>query len=101
MGKYQVVSGGFQRYSASIWFVSKLIRENNVWAVQDRTGSVRANGNGERVNYYPYGQEMQQTTEQRTKFGTYFRDGNGVDYADQRYYSNVTGRFFSPDPSTG
>ena len=98
LGKYQVVSGGFQRYSASIWFDSKLIRENNVWVVQDRTGSVRANGNGERFNYYPYGQEMQPTTDQRTKFGTYFRDGNGVDYADQRYYANAMGRFLTPDP---
>jgi RHS repeat-associated protein len=35
------------------------------------------------------------------KFATYERDStaSAQDYAQQRYYSNVTGRFFSPDPA--
>jgi RHS repeat-associated protein len=37
-------------------------------------------------------------SDQRTKFATYFRDLPGLDYARQRYYSNVTGRFLTPDP---
>jgi RHS repeat-associated protein len=56
----------------------------------------------ETISYYPYGQERPQgngltTADGRDKFGTYFRDGIGQDYADQRYY-NQAGRFFSPDP---
>jgi RHS repeat-associated protein len=34
----------------------------------------------------------------REKFGTYFRDTVGQDYADQRYYGSGTGSFFTPDP---
>ena len=64
----------------------------------DRLGSVRANGDGQRSNYYPYGQEMQATPDGRTKFATYYRDTPGLDYADQRYYANAGGRFLTPDP---
>ena len=34
----------------------------------------------------------------RDKFGTYFRDAVGQDYADQRYYNAGMGRFFNVDP---
>jgi len=68
-------------------------------AVTDRFGSVRANSNGERMNYFPYGEERTSTTDGREKFGTYFRDLLGQDYADQRYYSSLSGRFWTPDPS--
>jgi RHS repeat-associated protein len=34
----------------------------------------------------------------RDKFATYFRDGVGQDYADQRYYGSGTGRFMTVDP---
>jgi RHS repeat-associated protein len=64
----------------------------------DRLGSVRANGNGERMVYTAYGTERTSTADGREKFGTYFRDGTGLDYADQRYYGD-TGRFLSPDPA--
>ena len=67
--------------------------------VTDRLGSVRANGQGERFSYYPYGEERTTTVDGREKFGTYFRDlGTGLDYAEQRYYGNGAGRFWSPDP---
>ena len=70
----------------NVWFGGKLIREtdpSNVnhqrWVMTDRLGSVRANGDGQRSNYYPYGQEMQATPDGRTKFATYYRDTPGLD----------------------
>jgi RHS repeat-associated protein len=47
--------------------------------------------------YYPYGEERTSTSDGREKFGTYFRDMVGQDYADQRYYSSINGRFWTPD----
>jgi RHS repeat-associated protein len=38
------------------------------------------------------------SAEGRTKFGTYQRDGNGLDYAVNRYYMPGSGRFTTPDP---
>jgi RHS repeat-associated protein len=48
----------------------------------------------------PYGEEITAvpTANDRTKFATYFRDDQGYDYADQRYYSQGSGRFLTPDP---
>jgi RHS repeat-associated protein len=88
--------------TTNIYFGGKLITTNGINVATDRLGSVRANTSGERISYYPYGQERPQsngqtTADGRDKFATYFRDGVGQDYADQRYY-NQAGRFFSPDP---
>jgi RHS repeat-associated protein len=47
--------------------------------------------------YTAYGTERTSTADGREKFGTYFRDGTGLDYADQRYYGD-SGRFLSVDP---
>jgi len=67
----------------------------------DRLGSVRANGSGQKFNYYPYGGEVgSETTEGRSKFGTYQRDSAGVDYAEQRYYTAGSGRFLTMDASS-
>jgi len=33
----------------------------------------------------------------REKFGTYYRDSTGQDYADQRYHASGTGSFFTAD----
>ena len=33
------------------------------------------------------------------KFATYLRDGPGLDYAMNRYYSSALGRFYTPDPA--
>ncbi len=52
------------------------------------------------MSYFPYGEERTATTDGREKFGTYFRDPaptGGLDYADQRYYSPIAGRFIAPD----
>jgi len=49
---------------------------------------VRANTQSEKFSYYPYGEERTVTPDGREKFGTYFRDSVGQDYADQRYYNS-------------
>jgi RHS repeat-associated protein len=51
------------------------------------------------MRYFPYGEEQAPTGEGREKFGTYLRDGNGMDYADQRYYVPGAGRFLTADPA--
>jgi RHS repeat-associated protein len=83
----------------NVYFGGKLIVAGGVNVVTDRLGSVRANGLGESFAYYPYGEERSSTVDGREKFGTYFRDGVGQDYADQRYYAVGSGRFWSVDPS--
>jgi RHS repeat-associated protein len=50
------------------------------------------------TSYFPYGEERTSTPDGTEKFGTYYRDGPGQDYAQQRYYNNGTGRFWSVDP---
>ena len=60
----------------------------------DRLGSVRV------TSYYPYGEQQTTTAEDDVRFATYVRDGaTGLDYAMNRYYSSIIGRFMSPDPS--
>jgi RHS repeat-associated protein len=84
------------------YFGGKLIQVNNTAVATDRVGSVRYNSNGERFSYYPYGRERTSTSDQREKFGTYFRDwtlGMTQDYADQRYYDAWSGTFWSADPT--
>jgi RHS repeat-associated protein len=91
----------YQVESRNLYFGGKLMRSAGVTVVTDRLGSVRANSNGERMSYFPYGEERTSTTDGREKFGTYFRDpsaNGGLDYADQRYYSNANGRFLTADP---
>ena len=82
----------------NVYFGRKLLVSNGVNVVTDRLGSVRANTQGERFAYYPYGEERTSTVDGRDKFATYFRDGVGQDYADQRYYNSSMGRFWTPDP---
>ena len=65
--------------------------------VQNRLGSVAGSyPNG--TYYYPYGEDTG-TPLLGDNFGTYYRDGTtGLDYARNRYYSPILGRFLSPDP---
>jgi RHS repeat-associated protein len=54
------------------------------------------------MNYFPYGEEQSPTSNNKEKFGTYFRDQTtGFDYADQRYCRAQLGRFLTPDPYDG
>jgi YD repeat-containing protein len=57
------------------YFGGKLIQSNGVGVATDRLGSVRANGNGDRMVYKAYGTERTSTADGREKFGTYVRDG--------------------------
>jgi RHS repeat-associated protein len=86
--------------TTNVYFGSKMIQAAGVTVVTDRLGSVRANSNGERFTYLPYGTEQTPTADGRVKFGTYFRDSTSPaqDYADQRYYNPWYGRFNTPDP---
>jgi RHS repeat-associated protein len=104
LGTYTLSSTGtgFSTSSLNLYFGSKLIRSAGVTVATDRLGSVRANINGERMSYWPYGQERTGTADGREKFATYLRDpGTGTDYADQRYYNFGYGRFQTSDPSKG
>jgi RHS repeat-associated protein len=83
----------------NVYFKSKLLVSNGAYVVTDRLGSVRANTQGESFAYYPYGEERTNTVNMRDKFGTYFRDAVGQDYAEQRYYNAGIGRFWSVDPT--
>jgi RHS repeat-associated protein len=102
---YNDSNGGDGSYWSSVqetysYFGRRLIKIND-WVAVDRLGSVRSTGSGpERISYYPWGEERTTTADGRIKFGTYVRDSgpNGQDYADQRYYNNLQGRFWSPDP---
>jgi RHS repeat-associated protein len=52
------------------------------------------------VLYGPYGEQKTTTAEDDVRFATYMRDSvTGLDYAMNRYYSSIIGRFLSPDPS--
>ena len=81
------------------YFAGKMLSEKGVFIATDRLGSVRGDSNGVSMSYYPWGEERGQgTTDNRTKFAGYYRDMPGQDYANARYYSQLTGSFWSPDP---
>jgi RHS repeat-associated protein len=75
-----------------------MLVSGGVSVATDRLGTVRANNQGEQMAYYPYGEERTSTGDGRDKYGTYFRDEVGQDYAEQRYYGAGTGRFWTVDP---
>src|SRR5581483_1228270 len=74
----------------------KVIQSNGLLVATDRLGSVRANESGETFRYKAYGDELTSTAQSREKYGTYYRDTAGLDYADQRYYG-TTGAFLKPE----
>jgi RHS repeat-associated protein len=87
------------------WWGSAIIREADWTIVQDAIGSVRFRKNvntnvTELTDYYPFGSEKPSTTmNDRQKFGTYLRDAEtGLDYANQRYFTSISGRFLTADP---
>jgi RHS repeat-associated protein len=61
--------------------------ETALAVVGDRLGSTG--------KYFPYGYLRSGF---KTQYATYSRDNTGLDYAVQRYYSSVIGRFTTPDP---
>jgi RHS repeat-associated protein len=92
----------FTLTGANIYFGGKLIQAEGTPVVLDRLGSAVWDGAKGAHRYYPYGEERTSTTNDSTKFGTYFRDKTtGLDYAVNRYFINTMGRFTSPDPFGG
>jgi RHS repeat-associated protein len=86
---------GLTPVSTSIWFAGRMIMDSSNAVAQDRLGTNRANG----ARFYPFGDEITSTANDRVKFGTYTRDSyTGLDYADQRFYASTYGRFNTPDP---
>ncbi len=88
----------------NIYFGGKVIRSDGVPMVTDRLGSVMARAAAfstvEKHDYFPYGDEKGTATAgNRDKFATYSRDAtSGLDYADQRYFTGLQGRFLTADP---
>ncbi len=76
----------------AVFFGGKRVAVNGVAFVQDRLGS--------QGKYFPYGEDRgTPLPNDQVKFATYTRDSaTGLDYADQRYYSNQFARFMTPDP---
>jgi RHS repeat-associated protein len=87
----------FAQQSTNVYFAGRLLG-----ASVDRLGSVRYGG-ASGVGYqaqYPYGVEYTPTANDREKYATYTRDSlTGLDYAMNRHYTSLWGRFLSPDPS--
>jgi RHS repeat-associated protein len=102
-------NGSCATAGANIYFGGRLIAATDpsgrLLASTDRLGSVRAvntNGTWSAPSFFPYGEEKTPVAADGVvKFATYTRDStlSNQDYADQRYYSNLAGRFYSPDPS--
>jgi RHS repeat-associated protein len=65
-------------------------------AVMDQLGSNVSSG-----TFFPWGEAKGGYNPQDTwNFATYWQDSaSGLDYANNRYYSNAYGRFMTPDPS--
>jgi len=61
----------------------------------------RLQSKGDGSRFYPYGESKTGVAgDDREQFATYTRDGgSGLDYADQRFYSALIGRFLSTDPA--
>jgi YD repeat-containing protein len=102
-GYGEYTSFSFLQTETDIWFAGKLVLQAKVNPLgagqpaaasllvggvpyQDRLGTNRASG----ARFYPFGDEITSTSNDRTKFGTYNRDSyTGLDYADQRYYAST------------
>jgi RHS repeat-associated protein len=71
-------------------------------AVLDQLGSAGTQG-ANQGTYFPWGEPKGSTNPQNTwSFATYWQDSTtGLDYANNRYYSNAYGRFMTPDMHTG
>jgi RHS repeat-associated protein len=103
LGIYTKTGGTYSVKSVDVRFAGKLVYTNSAWVATDRMGSIRyrkPTGAGERLDFFPYGEERPSATAQdRDKFATYMRDDTGLDDADQRYFTNTSGRFVTPDPA--
>jgi RHS repeat-associated protein len=67
-----------------------------MYVSEDRLGSPSGVGGV----YYPYGENIGNAPMDPggEGFATYYEDWYGQNYADQRYYNSIGGRFLTPDP---
>jgi RHS repeat-associated protein len=127
VAEYQLVSGaptlrkeyGYRHGQLLVmWDGSETGDRQLQWLVQDHLGSTRMGvdrsgslGGVRRHDFCPFGEELSAGVGIRSasngygddgvrqKFDGYERDTEtGLDFAQARYYSNVQGRFTSPDP---
>ena len=85
-----------------MWFAGKQIYEGTAFPLLDRLGTNRGNAASPYsvARYYPFGDEISSTSNDRTKFGTYMRDApTGLDYANQRYYARHLRPLQYPGPA--
>ena len=69
-------------------------------AVMDQLGSSGGN-NSTAGSFFPWGEPRGTNPQDTWSFATYWADSaSGLDYANNRYYSNAYGRFITPDPYT-
>jgi RHS repeat-associated protein len=91
--------GTYQFYTCNTSSLCSLLMTSDQYfggrrlASMDQLGSVGT--------YYPWGEAKGTTNPQDAwSYATYWRDSaTGLDYANNRYYSNAYGRFMTPDPS--
>ncbi len=90
------------RQEMNVLFAGKLIWQGLPNGSASIAGTVLADRLGSNRNsarFYPYGEEISSTANDRLKFGTYTRDSyTGLDYADQRFFASSYGRFNTSDP---
>ena len=106
IGKYTLSAstGQFTPTLLNVWFGGRLVATQSVSGVNTRTTNAVLPdrlGTNRAVNarFYPYGDEISSTANDRVKFATYTRDSfTGLDYADERFYASTYGRFNTPDP---
>ena len=86
-----------------------MVNDQYVYFGSRRVAMFDGNGNltepyldrlGSMGGFYPWGEAKGgNNPADNWSFATYWRDSaTGLDYAQQRYYSNIYGRFMSPDP---
>ena len=97
MGEYGVLAGSGGTMSLGVGMESAYFGGRKVVPSmpRDRLGSVRAWGG---TANHPYGENY--SGNNTDGFATYYQDSStGLNYADQRYYGGIYGRFMTPDPS--
>jgi RHS repeat-associated protein len=66
--------------------------------VMDQLGSAGVYPNA--PSYFPWGEARGSNPQDTWNYATYWQDSvSGLDYANNRYYFNITGSFITPDPS--
>ena len=111
IGCYKLVADAkgnlsFSVLDNNVYFGDRMLYSRGQAVVLDRINSVRswasAASGGRTTKYLPFGQELAPTLQDQDKFGSAMRSSSsGLDYAEQRPYSSILGRFLSPDPFLG